>query len=655
MNASAWQKDLGPYPGGSAWSMVDYGNQNRICRNASMTLFMQYLPFLMLVQAMLIILVKKFLTKFPKISGKVERFYYTVVENSLFGKDPDIAEDICDEKSNAEAISRHRQRNEVCNSLKKSNIIHFIYVLRNIIELILLTGFIPFNIYFSLQAEGNLLPAVCILPMYPDSALGYSDGEIHYQCEGKRIVFFFFIVCLTVALQIACLVCSTGSLIWCLFFRSISNLLKSMEEVSSAKDFIIQFREGRDFIFLFDLLAHTSGIESTLRLLTHSDETFYNICQPRLKSSEHNFVQIQEDKMKVVWQAARIEKWLKSNINNLFVDSYDVTIFPAETSRHTITKMAKQEEDLENDDYYSAVFNDLNGGKTEYIITIACVIGKSRMKGQRIITTLLPLGPETPRTGIVKSCNTTEIEITWDHPRGEFSKYLLLVDPCLSSISAAIQKLRKISIISSMSEMTITTNASSYDNDSTKDIFHENSFLSKDSWSKELSNKESCFTITGLNPGEPYLIKLISKTGDNETRKPLCGLVMTNPEPVKGLSIVSTSVKSVLISWEAPNGHSQLHAFKVSCVSRDGQIKKEVEIEHERGRIENTLLIDNLIHATEFTISLTTVCLYEKMTTFSIPETLQFITKPVAPHHLRMENQQCHSFTITWESPLFLG
>jgi hypothetical protein len=39
----------------------------------------------------------------------------------------------------------------------------------------------------------------------------------------------------------------------------------------------------------------------------------------------------------------------------------------------------------------------LQGGKTEYIVTIACVIGRSRMKGERIVTTLLPYGPEKPR------------------------------------------------------------------------------------------------------------------------------------------------------------------------------------------------------------------------------------------------------------------
>ena len=40
--------------------------------------------------------------------------------------------------------------------------------------------------------------------------------------------------------------------------------------------------QGKDFLFLFDLLSHTSGIEATLRVLTHADETFRRICVPQV-------------------------------------------------------------------------------------------------------------------------------------------------------------------------------------------------------------------------------------------------------------------------------------------------------------------------------------------------------------------------------------
>jgi hypothetical protein len=35
---------------------------------------------------------------------------------------------------------------------------------------------------------------------------------------------------------------------------------------------VLEPRDGKDFLFLFDLLAHTCGLESTLRVLTHSGE-----------------------------------------------------------------------------------------------------------------------------------------------------------------------------------------------------------------------------------------------------------------------------------------------------------------------------------------------------------------------------------------------
>ncbi len=43
----------------------------------------------------------------------------------------------------------------------------------------------------------------------------------------------------------------------------------------SRRKLISTMEGGKDFLFLFDLLAHTCGLESTLRVLTHSDDTFY--------------------------------------------------------------------------------------------------------------------------------------------------------------------------------------------------------------------------------------------------------------------------------------------------------------------------------------------------------------------------------------------
>ena len=51
---------------------------------------------------------------------------------------------------------------------------------------------------------------------------------------------------------------------------------------------------------------------------------------------------MEEDKLKVVWSAADIEVWLKSGRKisrqkDIVVDSYEVTIFPAESVNNTHT------------------------------------------------------------------------------------------------------------------------------------------------------------------------------------------------------------------------------------------------------------------------------------------------------------------------------
>ena len=55
---------------------------------------------------MVLIAVEKLILRIPKVFGRVERFYNIVVEESLLGQDPDVAEDIIDEKTNIEAITR---------------------------------------------------------------------------------------------------------------------------------------------------------------------------------------------------------------------------------------------------------------------------------------------------------------------------------------------------------------------------------------------------------------------------------------------------------------------------------------------------------------------------------------------------------------------
>ena len=52
--------------------------------------FIQYAPIIMILQAIILIGVEKIWMIFPRLSQKLERFYKSVVEEALLGKDPDV-------------------------------------------------------------------------------------------------------------------------------------------------------------------------------------------------------------------------------------------------------------------------------------------------------------------------------------------------------------------------------------------------------------------------------------------------------------------------------------------------------------------------------------------------------------------------------------
>ena len=154
----------------------------------------------------------------------------------------------------------------------------------------------------------------------------------------------------------AVFICSCISIIWVMLFRNISVLLQKIEKYRIDWDVEAERTTGKDFLFLFDMLAHTSGIESTLRVLTHADETFRQICLPGLRNDAAH-IKVEEDKVKVVWNPASLEDWLENNSHKgIEVDSYDVTIYPAESINNSVTKYKK---DKDSSGMYSAWFFDL--------------------------------------------------------------------------------------------------------------------------------------------------------------------------------------------------------------------------------------------------------------------------------------------------------
>ncbi|XP_023337718.1 collagen alpha-1(XIV) chain isoform X2 [Eurytemora carolleeae] len=107
-----------------------------------------------------------------------------------------------------------------------------------------------------------------------------------------------------------------------------------------------------------------------------------------------------------------------------------------------------------------------------------------------------------------------------------------------------------------------------------------------------------------------------------------------------------------MLKWVAPDGHSRLKAYNLLCTSKDNKSQKELAVKHKSGTPVNSFLFENLPSATEFNVTITTVCVYEKLKTISEEEKISFITIPLPPRNLELESRFCNSFQVKWEAPV---
>lgn len=462
-------------------------------------------------------------------------------------------------------------------------------------------------------------------------------GTVHFQCRGKKMNFFMLALWVQIVFLFIHGWLSIGSVVWCFYFRSVSSLLQTIGiSRSEWEPGIISTQEGEDFLFLFDLLAHSCGIESTLRVLTHSDDTFHEICKPNINFRD--FLVLEEDRINISWKAADIERWLhlgrkrSRDQRSINLNSYELTIFPAESMRNTQTIPAKGNGHI--DQNYSTWFCDLQGGKTEYVITIACLIGKSRMKGEKIVTTLVPYGPERPVTGMLKSAGTRQAEIFWDPPRGEFTKYTLVVDKILqeSLVPEGMQGNTKCASLVSLSSISAVSRVFHVDEEHTRTM-------------ENLSNKLTTYTIMGLEPGSKYRVELGTLTGHVSTRNPIEDVILTRPLEVTGLFLRDTTSDSTVVQWIKLTGHPCLRGYKIEVFSNDGQLFKSVVV----SKRVNFFQVTGMTPITSYEISISAICVYLEQSTQGDVKTVSMTTLPEPVKDLRMESNSPSSIHVAWE------
>ena len=371
--------------------------------------FIQYSPVILMIQVIFLIATEKIWMIFPRLSQKLERFYKNVVEEALLGKDPDVAEDFAGGKISIDKVVRERQREEICGALRGSNLFYNLYVVKNLSEIGLAAAFLTVDTWWGLNLEDKV--GYCIIPLKEEQL-----GSVEMQCRQKRFGFYRAILIGFMILLVAHMLTSLISLVWSIKMtklRRITSIISGLRE-SNKEGGVVESR-GEDFLFLFDLVAHSCGQPATLRVLSYTAPTFYELCKPELED-----VIMTESSIKISWKPCKLQNIEVSR--QLEVQKYVITIYP--TDKHRTYEVAA------NLDYHEYEFKDLSGGKNEYIVTISAIIGDAKMKG---VTTTRHLPPFPPQNLNCEQLETedgstsTRIRVRWARPKGEFTKYILKV------------------------------------------------------------------------------------------------------------------------------------------------------------------------------------------------------------------------------------
>ena len=154
--------------------------------------------------------------------------------------------------------------------------------------------------------------------------------KANLQCQQKRLDFFVMLIIVNCVFLSIFILCNMIALYWFALPSMgrggrISNIFRRLRIEN--KD-LIQF-EGRDFLLLFDLLSHTQGLSSSLRILSHCSPTFADICEPDL-DPVLDLVK-SEQSLKISWRRSRLQKFTEDK-NESLITKYRVSIASSDQS-----------------------------------------------------------------------------------------------------------------------------------------------------------------------------------------------------------------------------------------------------------------------------------------------------------------------------------
>ena len=308
----------------------------------------------------------------------------------------------------------------------------------------------------------------------------------------------------------------------------------------------------------------------------------------------------------------------------------------------------------------STWFFDLNGGRTEYVITIACIVGRSRMKGAKIVRNLIPYGPEKSRSGMVKKAEnnpgTNQIEIFWDPPRGEFTKYFLNIEKASEKIFSIEDIItgnlmkgnrsdsKSVFVQSNILNLTTCLQGSSFD------VANEHSVSTPIRVVHYLSPKLTTYTILGLEPGEKYAIELGTMTGEVMTRQTISDIILTKPLPPSNAYASDITTSSCHMNWGIPKLHTCLKGFQIKAT-----INSEIIMDITVPKTCSSFSVTGLNPGKDYDIEMKSLCTAEEdRRTDSDPVQVNITTNLEKVVNLELHEATSNSICVKWD-PVFVS
>ena len=566
--------------------------------------FSNYSPFIIMIEVLSLIFFEKIVQFVPRLSQRLERFYKSVVEETLMGKDPDVAEDFAGNVISIEKILRLRQREEILGALKTSNWFYNCYLSKNVVQIVLGALYFYINMDYITHSSDNL--GYCRIP------LGINvNTNVTMQCKQKRFDVIWTLLFTFSSFIVIIIVLNLAALFWIWEKSGLRIITKIVRTLKESEKQILVKSNGMDFLFLFDMIAHNCGIPATLRVLTYIAPRFTEFCVPQIDMKD---LKMTESTLSITWKPPPLQKVNGKQYHHLCLQKFVATIFPK--------KDGENYKDVFKNENYIAEFENLEGGTKEYLITVSAIISDAKMKGATIRTHLPPHPPQNLRVNTEASPDNegSRLKVSWIKPKGDFDKFRLLI--C------------KLSPASS----------------SNQDITMTDLDLSKDSVQ---------YTIQNLYPGEAYEVQLQSVSGNQcclaRLTPVMTCLTLPNP-PDENNTKVLYQEDEVVVYWQPhknDNGHSFLEGYEVELKNASGiELVKDILNRHTF-----RYTFSDLAHGQEYIIGLTSICRLRDAeniivhTEKSVQVHKNFMSLPCVPSNFHLVKSEPFALKLQWECP----